>query len=161
MSRCVIAYTGEGSRFWPLIEHAIELAKARGAALIFYDADAASAFSNPLPTWWSAEGEKEQFGDRLGPVELEKAGCEELSQRVENARAQGVDAFGWLPSKRDASALAEYATEQEADLLVIPSSLEQKGLGDWLKGRPSADEVVDKTELPVVIVDLEPEAAKA
>jgi nucleotide-binding universal stress UspA family protein len=127
MSGCVIAYTGEGARFWPLIEHAVELAKTRGAALIVYDADAASAFSNPLPTWWSAEGEKEQFGDRLGPTELEKAGCEELSQRVQKARAQGVDAFGWLPSKRDASALADYATKQEADLLVIPQASSKRG----------------------------------
>src|SRR6476660_6120510 len=112
MAGCVIAYTGEGQRYWPLVQRSMELAKERQAPLIFYDADAASMFSNPLPTWWSAEGEKEQFGKRLGPEELEKAGCEDLSTRVAQARSQGVDAYGWLPSKRDAEALARYASDK-------------------------------------------------
>ena len=161
MTGTIVAYIGEGKEYWPLAEKAIELAKARSSRLIFYDVDAASAFSNPLPTWWSAPGEAEQFGHRLDPEQLEKAGRAELRDRVSHARDEGVEAFGWLPSKRDAHELAEYAAKQNADLLVVPSSLEQKGLADWLKGRPSAGEVADQADQPVLVVDLEPEAAKA
>jgi nucleotide-binding universal stress UspA family protein len=161
MAGTIVAYIGEGPSYWPLAERAAELAASRKSRLIFYDVDAASAFSNPLPTVWSAEGEAEQFGDRLDPEQLDKAGRPELRDRVARARDEGVDAWGWLPSKRDAKELAEYAAKQNATLLVIPSTLEQKGLADWLKGRPSADEVVEEADQPVLVVDLEPEAAKA
>jgi nucleotide-binding universal stress UspA family protein len=161
MTGSVIAYIGDGDRYWPLIERAFDVAERRGSPLILYNADAASMFSNPLPTWWSADGEKEQFGERLDPEQLEKAGYEDLSQRVVSARSRGIDAFGWLPSKRDAHALAEYADNQGADLLVVPSSLDQKGLVDWIKGRPTTDQVAEETDLPLVVVELEPETAKA
>jgi len=159
MSGTIIAYVGEGKHFWPLVEKATDLAKARGSRLVFYDVDAASAFSNPLPTWWSAPGEAEQFGSRLNPEQLDKAGRHELRDRVSRARERGADAWGWLPSKRDAHALGEYATEQEADLVMIPSTLDHKGLADWLRGRPSAADVEEELDQPVVVVELEPEAA--
>ena len=160
MTECIIAYTGEGERYWPLIEKSIDLANARSARLIFYDADSASMFANPLPTWWSADGEEEQFPNRLTPEHLEKAGQQELKSRVEHARGLGVDAYGWLPSKRDAEALAEYAEEQGATLVVIPSNLEHGGLMGWIKGRPSGAEVADAASQPVIQVDIEPIPAK-
>jgi hypothetical protein len=161
MAGTIVAYTGEGAAYWPLIERAIEVAKRRKSGLIFYDVDAASAFSNPLPTWWSAPGEKEQFGRRLDPEQLDKAGRHELRDRVTRAREQGVQAWGWLPSKRDAQDFGDYATEQGADLLLVPSTLEQKGLADWLKGRPSVDEIAEEADQPILEVDLEPQSAKA
>ena len=155
MSHCIIAYLGEGDRFWPVIERATSIAMRRHSRLIFYDTDAASRLgANPLPTFWSADGLREQFGDRLGPAELERAGCEELRDRVQRARHDGIDAYGWLPSKRGAKDLAEYATAQGADLLVVPADLEPHGLAEWFKGLPSAREVAGETHLPLVVVEL-------
>jgi hypothetical protein len=161
MTASIIAYIGEGTRYWPLIERAIDLAEQRKARLIFSDVDAASAFSNPLPTWFSADGLEKQFDNRLDPEQLEKAGREDLRERVVHARDRGIDAWGWLPSKRDATALGEYATEQDAVLLIVPKQLERHGLGDWLKGRPTGSDIAEQTDQPVLEVDLEPEAAKA
>jgi nucleotide-binding universal stress UspA family protein len=161
MQDCILSYTGEGQHYWPLVERSIELAKSRGARLIFYDADAASRLgANPLPTVWSSEGLKEQFGNRLDPEQLEKAGREELRDRVRHAREQGVDAWGWLPSKRGAHEFAEYANEQNATLLIVPSDLDQSGLAGWLKGQPSTEKIADEADQPLVVVDLEPQAAK-
>jgi nucleotide-binding universal stress UspA family protein len=155
MSKTIIAYLGHGDHFAPLIERANSLALSRGAKLIFYDSDAASRLgASPLPTAWSGEGLKEQFSECLDPEQLEKAGQEELRDRVEAARRQGIDAFGWLPSKRGAKELAEYAVNRGADYLIVPSDLEQNGLADWLKGQPSADEVADESHLPVLVVQL-------
>src|SRR5690606_1552070 len=106
---------------------AIDLAATRKTPLIFYDVDAASAFSSPLPTVWSSDGLADQFGNRLDPDQLEKAGRGELRDRVIHARDRGVDAWAWLPQKRDAEALAEYAAEQDASLVVIPRNLERHG----------------------------------
>ncbi len=158
MPTCIIAYIGEGERYWPLVERSIDIARSSGARLVLYDADAGSGLGAPLPTWWSGDGAPEQFGNRLGPVELEKAGREELRDRVIRARDMGVDAYGWLPKSRGAKDLAEYASEQRADLLIIPSELEQTGLTDWLKGRPSADDIATETNRPIIEVDLEQRA---
>jgi nucleotide-binding universal stress UspA family protein len=160
MTRTIVAYIGEGRKYWPLIERAIDVAEERQARLIFYDSDAASMFSNPLPTVWSADGQKEQFDDRLDPEQLEKAGREEVRDHVIHARDRGIDAWGWLPSKRDAKALGEYAQQHGATLVIIPKQLEKSGLGDWLRGRPTAEQIVEESEQPVLEVDLEPEAAK-
>ncbi|MGE0599750.1 MAG: universal stress protein [Dehalococcoidia bacterium] len=162
MTECIVAYTGEGQRYWPLIEKSIDLANARSARLIIYDADSASRLSDPLPNWWASEGEAEQYPNLLSPEHLEKAGQKELQQRVEHARGLGVDAYGWLPSKRDAETLAEYAEEQGATLIVVPSSLEEQGaLTRWIKGQPRSQEVAESASQPVLRVDVEPASAKA
>ncbi len=154
MKECIVAYTGEGPEYRPFVEGAVRIAREREASLILYDVDAASAFSEPLPTWWSADGMKEQFGERLSPTELEKAGREVLRDWVEEARRAGVEAYGWLPTKRDATALTEYAGDQRATLLVIPSSLEDKSLRDRFQGKPSADDVNEQAPIPVIELDL-------
>ncbi|MGE3075367.1 MAG: hypothetical protein AB7N24_16550 [Dehalococcoidia bacterium] len=162
MTECIVAYTGEGQRYWPLIEKSIDLANARRARLILYDADAASRFTDPLPNWWASEGAEEQYPSVLSPEHLEKAGQPELQHRVEHARQLGVDAYGWLPAKKDANSLAEYADEQGATLIVVPSSLEEDGaLTRWIKGQPKAEDVADTAQQPVLRVDVEPAAAKA
>lgn len=156
---CILAYTGEDTRYRPIDRIATESAKRLGARLIFYDADAASRFgaagASPLPTWWSADGEQEQFENRLDPVHLEKAGRSWLKHTVEQARAQGVEAFGWLPSSNSAAALADYASEQGADLIYVPNDLDQGGLAAWVKGQPTLDAVKHEVEGPVVTIDLE------
>lgn len=156
---CILAYTGEDERYRPIDRIATETAKRTGARLIFYDADAASRFgaagASPLPTWWSADGEQEQFDNRLDPVQLEKAGRSWLKHTVEDARAEGVEAFGWLPSSNSAESLADYAHEQHADLIYVPNDLDQGGLAAWVKGQPTLDAVKDEVEGPVVTVDLE------
>ena len=161
MARCIVAYMGKGDRYAPLIERSIEVARSRGARLIFYDAESASMFSRPLPTAFSADGEAEQYGDKLNPQQLEKVGREDLGGLVARARGLGVDAFAWLAAKRDAKEFADYAASQDATLVVIPSHLEKSGLTDWLKGRPSGEELNEETDQPVMEVELEPEPANA
>ena len=78
-----------------------------------------SPLESSLPTHWSGDGEEEQFGDRLGPNDLIAAGREPLARQVGELRKMGVDAWGWLPDEADATHLAEYATDQQADLVLV------------------------------------------
>jgi hypothetical protein len=163
-SSCIIAYTGEEERYRPIDRLAISTAQRIGARLIFYDADAASRFgaagASPLPTWWSGDGQQEQFDNRLDPEQLEKAGRSWLKGRVEAARANGVEAYGWLPSSNSAEALADYAREQHAGLVYVPSELDQSGLAAWLKGEPTLEAIEHELEGPAVAVDLEAAPAR-
>ena len=128
--RTVIAVTGEDDRFAPVRSAALRRAKEAHATLILYDIDAVeSPLESPVPTGWSAEGTEEDVGDRLGPEELEAAGREAIARQVEDARRQGIDAWGWLPSDTGREALIEYAAQQPAARIVVPEG-DDLELGD-------------------------------
>ena len=92
-----------------------------GTAVILYDVDAAGLFSSPVPTDWSAEGEEDCVGDRLGPRELEAQGRGAIAEQVRYLRAKGIDATGWLPQSANTDDLIRYATSQHADLVLVPA----------------------------------------
>lgn len=120
--RTVIAVTGEDDRFAPVRRAAVDRAQSEHATLILYDLDASeSALESPLPTGWSADGTDEEVGDRLGPEELEAAGRAAIAEQVREARAEGVDAWGWLPSQADREALVAYAARQPASHVMVPT----------------------------------------
>jgi hypothetical protein len=102
---------------------AAELARRDGATVVLFDLSAdMGPFESPLPTAWSGEGEAEQFGDRLTPNDLTAAGRQALADQVDDLRQAGVDAYGWLPSDADGSALLRYAIEQGAELVLISAA---------------------------------------
>lgn len=153
---CIIVYLGEDeSRYKSVFDAAVETARSSEARVILYDADAASVLgASPLPTWWSADGERELVGDKLSPEGLERAGCAAMARQVRHARSLGIDAWGWLPSSRRAKHLAEYADQEGADLLIVPSDLEDVGILGRLKGEPTAEEIAESAERQVLVVDV-------
>jgi nucleotide-binding universal stress UspA family protein len=116
----IIAVTSKETRHVPVLNRAAALGKETGATVILFDLDAdLGPFESPLPTEWSGEGEQQQFGSRLNPNDLDAAGQAALADRVRLVRSAGVEAFGWLPPKADASALVDYAAKQAADLVLV------------------------------------------
>lgn len=116
----IIAVTSEDPEHEAVLDRAAALARETGATVILFDLDAdLGPFESPLPTHWAGEGEQEQFGDRLDPNDLETAGQERLADQVRAIRAAGANAYGWLPRRADAEALAEYAAKQAADVVLI------------------------------------------
>jgi nucleotide-binding universal stress UspA family protein len=150
----IIAYTSEDGRYDSVVEAAEQVARDAHARLILYDADAASRFSEPLPSNWSGEDARELFDrDALSPDELEMAGRHAIAEQVRHARNQGIDAFGWLPRHKDASHIAAYADREHADLIMLPSDLEEPGLMGKLKGESSVKETMEKAGRPLAVVD--------
>lgn len=120
----VIAYTTEDDRHAAVRLAAIEHAREHGCVLVLYDADAASAISEPLPNQWASEGEEHRFGDRLTTADLEFLGREPLATQVREAAASGLEVFGWLPKDHGPGALAEYAQAQGAHRIFVPETLD-------------------------------------
>jgi hypothetical protein len=150
-SRTIVAVTGEDDRFAPVRSRATSLAAGGQGTVILYDLDAGGLFASPVPTEWSGEGQEElveqEAGprDRLDPEELDTAGRSEIAEQVRSMRAAGVDAWGWLPTTKDARDLAEYAERQGASLVLVPPELEQPSLVDKLAGRTGAAEANERT----------------
>jgi hypothetical protein len=119
--RTIIAVTGEDDRYGPIRQQATGRALEEHATLILYDLDAGrDPLESPLPTEWSAEGDEEAVGDRLGPDELEAAGRAAIAVQVRAARAAGVDAWGWLPDNVKKETLLAYAARQPSPLIMVP-----------------------------------------
>ncbi len=151
---CIIAYTSEDNRYRAVLDAAEATAQAANARLILFDSDAASHFSEPLPSNWSGEGADELFdSDTLSADDLERAGRHAMAAKVRHARGLGIDAFGWLPKSKDATAIAEYADREHADLIMLPSDLDDVGLMGKLQGQSSTEETAEKAARPVAVVD--------
>lgn len=151
---CIIAYTSEDDRYRAVLAAAEETARAANARLILFDSDAASRFSEPLPSNWSGEGAGDLFdSDTLTPEDLERAGRHAMAEKVRHARGLGIQAFGWLPKSKSAESIAEYADREDADLIMLPRDLEEPGLMGRLQGEPSVDDAAEKAARPVAVVD--------
>jgi hypothetical protein len=144
-SRTIVAVTGEDDRYDAVRSRATDLAADGNGTVILYDIDAAGVFASPVPTEWSGEGQEELLDEeasheRLDPQALDTAGRATIAEQVRRLRAAGIDAWGWLPTKRDAADLAAYAERQRADLVLVPRDLEQPSLVDRVLGNEGVSE---------------------
>lgn len=150
-TRVIVAVTGEHGRHAAVRSRAADLAAGGHATVILYDLDAAGTFESPVPTNWSSEGAEEQLPNRLGPDDLERAGRAPVADQVRALRQLDVDAWAWLPQDPGAKALAAYARERGAEVILVPEALESPGLLDRLRGNDIAA-AGDAAEVPVVVV---------
>lgn len=131
-ARCFVVCTDETGRYAASVTKALELARDEGAKVILYDVTApGSAFSTPRPNEWAGEGAKEEFDRPLDPVALERLGRHTLALQVQDARQQGIDAYGWLPDDFGGNALATYAAQQQASLVLLPADLDAPEITDY------------------------------
>jgi hypothetical protein len=119
----VVAGAAETNRRAAVWSSAVRLAAAREARLILYDTDAASLWTSPFPEFDSG-----RYQHPLSPAELRELGRADLAIQVEDARARGVDAYGWLPTTPGAEALIAYAQAEGADTVVLSRQLEAPSL---------------------------------
>ena len=151
--KLVLAYADEEGRFDHVVGAAVEVARRSGGRVILYDASSASAFSEPIASSVSAGGVEEQFGDPLGPEELERLGRASIALRVLRAREQGVDAWGWLASDHGLEAMWDDGRRRGVDLMVLPAELAEPSVLERLRGDRLDDETLSDAPTPVLVVD--------
>ena len=153
-ARLLVAYVSEDEELDHVRDAALEIGR-RGAKVILYDRDSASAFADPMPNQWGSQAEGAQFGDPLSDQELVKLGREPFARKVAAARQAGVDAWGWLAADHGTDALVTYARDHGADLILLPADLEDPSLTERLKGETVSKAVDEATETaagPAVIL---------
>jgi hypothetical protein len=151
--KLVLAYADEEGRFDHVVDAAVDVARRSGGRLVLYDASSATAFTEPIAGPVSAEGVEEQFGDPLGPEELERLGRPSIAKRVFRAREEGVDAWGWLPSEHGVEAMWADARRRGADLVVLSADLAEPSVLERLRGDRLDDETLSDAPTPVLLVD--------
>jgi hypothetical protein len=151
--KLLLAYADEEGRLEHVVNAAVDVARRSGGRLVLYDASSATAFTEPIASPVSAEGVEEQFGDPLGPEELERLGRPSIAKRVLRAREEGVDAWGWLPSEHGVEAMWADARRRGADLVVLPADLAEPSVLERLRGERLDDETLSDAPTPVLVVD--------
>jgi nucleotide-binding universal stress UspA family protein len=136
----IVAVTSDDARHIPVLTRAAAAARERNARVILFDLDAdLGPLESPLPTAWSGDGEEQQFGSRLDANDLEAAGQGRLAERVRTLEDAGIEATGWLPPNADADALANYAADQGADLVIV-STDDTDLIDSFTSGRTEVDD---------------------
>jgi hypothetical protein len=148
----VIAYLDEQRSADHVRRTARTLAKEHRARLILYDAAGASALIDPVAGPVASEGEGDRFGNPLSQEELVILGHRELADDVLRARDEGIDAWGWLAGSEGAETFMEYAREQNAEVVVIPSGLDDPGLFDRLE-EEGIERGAEHRRASIVVVD--------
>jgi hypothetical protein len=151
--KLVLAYADEEGRFDHVVDAAVDAARRSGGRVVLYDSSSATTFTEPIASPVSAEGVDEQFGDPLGPEELERLGRPAIAQRVLRAREEGVDAWGWLPSDHGLEAMWHHARRRGADLVALPADLAEPSVIERLRGERLDDETLSDAPTPVLVVD--------
>jgi hypothetical protein len=154
----IIAVIGEDARYDAIRDRAAVLAREQHAAVILYDIDAAGVFASPVPTEWSGHGEEqlmaeESSGERLDPDALETAGRAPVARQVRVLRTMGIDAWGWLPTSRDAADLAAYAERQGASVVLVPPDLQQPDLEDRVLDNEGAATAGERSAVTFETID--------
>jgi hypothetical protein len=141
----VVACAAETNRRAAVWSSAVRLAAAREARLILYDTDASSIWTSPFPEFDAA-----RYQHSLSPAELRELGRVDLASEVDDARAWGVDAYGWLPMTPGAKAMIAYAQAEGADTVVLSRQLEAPSLGQRL-AQLTADDVRKEAPLGLTL----------
>jgi hypothetical protein len=156
----VVAVTADDDRYAETRRAAMDIAGRDSAKLLLYDWDAATVLGNPLPSWWSGEGAAEDVPSELDEAALQAAGRSAIADQVAQARAKGIDAAAWLPSKPGGEALAEYAQQHGATTIVLPEDLQAtSGLERLVESTDDPErDVEEASRARVVVVPARPEA---
>lgn len=139
MIRTVLLATDDGAPGSPYAEMrpaALRWAADAGARVILYDRSAESYFVDPYPSGpWTADVEgSADASTLLEPGVLTAMGRAYLAEQVSAARAAGVDAYAWLPTRPGPAGMAEAVELFGADVVVLPQALASPSLLDRVRG---------------------------
>lgn len=141
--RCIVVCTDDSGQHAGAIAEATRRAVESGARVILYDVTASGTMTSPRPNEWAGEGEQEVYDRPLDPVAIEKLGRHDFAVQVEQARAAGADAYGWLPDETGGAAIASYAARENAGLILVPASLESEKIIAELRDATSEGSAVE------------------
>ena len=134
--------------FTELRDGSITLASNLDAEIVSYDKSAISYLVNPYPS----ELHQKEYNKPLTQPELLVMGRQYLADEIRLYDSFGVKAKAILPTDHGFAHLASWAKKEEADIIMIPSSLVRPGLVSRVQGY-TLDSLMAATDIPVLVLD--------
>jgi hypothetical protein len=148
----VLAYVDESGTFDHVLRTGRTLAREHAARLILYDSIALPGAPVRIPG--AAAGGDARVSDALSPADLHLAGRPVLGSAVEDARSDGIDAWGWLAPDPGVGPLMRFAEHVRAEVVVLPAELGDPEVFERLRGE-RLQVALERGTVNVVVVDRE------
>jgi nucleotide-binding universal stress UspA family protein len=149
----VLAYVDETGQYDHVLRTARTLAREHDARLILYHsvANGQPGESVRIPDAHAADASSPQA---LSANELRSASRPILAVAVEEARDDGIDAWGWLAPDPGVGPLMRYAEQVNAEVVVLPAELGDTAVFANIRGE-QLQVALESGTVNVVIVDRE------
>jgi nucleotide-binding universal stress UspA family protein len=147
----VLAYVDEAGTYDHVLRTARTLAREHDARLILYHSVAEPGEPIRIP---DAGGDAGPSPQPLSSDELRGAARPTLAVAVEEARGDGIDAWGWLAPDPGVGPLMRYAEHVNAEVVVLPAELGDPVVFANMRGE-QLQVALETGTVNVVIVDRE------
>jgi hypothetical protein len=148
----VLAYVDEAGTYDHVLRTARTLAKEHETRLILYHSVAAP--DEPVRVPEAGNGEAGRAPEPLSAQDLRRAARPVLASKVEDARDDGIDAWGWLAAEPGVGALMRFAEQAAAEVVVLPAELGDPAVFEQLRGE-QLQVALERGTVNVVVVDRE------
>ena len=147
----VLAYVDETGQYDHVLRTARTLAREHGSRLILYHSIAQPGDPIRIP---DAGADTTPATQPLSADELRGAGRALLAIAVQEAREDGIDAWGWLAPDPGVGPLMRYAEHVNAEVVVLPAELGDAAVLANIRGE-QLQVALESGTVNVVIVDRE------
>jgi hypothetical protein len=148
----VLAYVDESGTYDHVLRTGRTLAREHAARLILYHSIALPGAPMRIPD--AAPGGDARVSDALSPADLHLAGRPVLGSAVQDARSDGIDAWGWLAPDPGVGPLMRFAEHVRAEVVVLPAELGDPEVFERLLGE-QLQVALERGTVNVVVVDRE------
>lgn len=148
----VLAYVDESGTYDHVLRTARTLAKEHAARLILYHSLAAP--EDPIRVPDASSVALAGVPEPLSAQELRRVARPVLASAVEQARDDGIDAWGWITPEPGVGALMRFAELVDAEVVVLPAELGDPTVFERLRGE-QLQVALERGTVNVVVVDRE------
>ena len=152
-SGSILAYVDESGTYDHVLRTGRTLAREHVARLILYHSVALPDDPVRVPDA-TADGDDARLPEALSPADLHLAGRPVLGSAVEDARSDGIDAWGWLAADPGVGPLMRFAEHVRAEVVVLPAELGDPEVFERLRGE-QLQVALERGTVNVVVVDRE------
>jgi hypothetical protein len=147
----VLAYVDESGGYDHVLRTGRTLAREHASRLILYHSVARPGDPVRVPdaVW---DGDDTRLSDTLSPADLHLAGRPLLGSVVEEARSDGIDAWGWIAPHPGVGPLMRFAEHVRAEVVVLPAELGDPEVFERLRGE-QLQVALERGTVNVVVVD--------
>ena len=144
----IITDDNQNNQIGSMRENAADFAVKNDSYLMLYDISAASYLVNPYP---SIEAERE-WTKVLYTQDLGIMGRQYLVDQLSYLSEKGLCAGAVLATEHGFKPLADWAEQEEADVIMIPQSMVNPGLIDRIKGY-TLKKLIESTTIPIIVYE--------
>jgi len=150
----VLAYIDETGQYDHVLRTARTLAREHDARLILYHSVAHEQPGEPVRIPDAQATDAASSAQALSANELRSAARPLLAVAVDEARDDGIDAWGWLSADAGVGPLMRYAEHVNAEVVVLPAELGDTAVFANIRGE-QLQVALESGTVNVVIVDRE------